>query len=159
MVIATLWILVRGRPWSQVNHRMFVIACLLFALSTIVGSFVFIHASQLTHPVSIWVWTSIGWSAVLFAFAILLQAAHRPGLRIPATRPSCSRMPCTVSRLRLETGLWYARTNWVVSQLTGSSPDIPVLQGLELDLGDHIPNNSVVRRCRQVFWYLSTRYF
>ncbi|KAJ7310001.1 hypothetical protein DFH08DRAFT_899119 [Mycena albidolilacea] len=35
MFIATLWILVRGRPWSQVNHRMFVIACLLFALSTI----------------------------------------------------------------------------------------------------------------------------
>ncbi|KAJ7350733.1 hypothetical protein DFH08DRAFT_923685 [Mycena albidolilacea] len=35
MFIATLWILVRGRPWSQVNHRMFVVACLLFALSTI----------------------------------------------------------------------------------------------------------------------------
>jgi hypothetical protein len=158
MFIATLWILVRGRPWSQVNHRMFVVACLLFALSTIVGSFVFTHASHLIPSASGCGHQSVA-SAVLFAFAILLQAAHRPGLRIPATRPSCSRMPCTVSRLRLETGLWYARTNWVVSQLTGSSPDIPVLQGLELDLGDHIPHNSVVRRCKQVFWYLSTRYF
>jgi hypothetical protein len=138
---------------------MFVVACLLFALSTIVGPFVFIHASQLTHPVSIWVWTSIGSSAVLFAFAISLQAAHRSGLRIPVTRPLCSRMPYTVSRLRLETGLWYSRTDRVVSQLTGSSPGVPVLQGLELDLGDHIPNNSVVRRCKQVFWYLSTCYF
>ncbi|KAJ7090368.1 hypothetical protein B0H15DRAFT_938978 [Mycena belliarum] len=40
MFIGTLWTLLRGHPWGQVNHIMFVIACLLFILSTIIGFFI-----------------------------------------------------------------------------------------------------------------------
>ncbi|KAK7035797.1 hypothetical protein R3P38DRAFT_3311788 [Favolaschia claudopus] len=35
LFMATLYILLRGRPWSQVNRPMLAVACLLFILSTI----------------------------------------------------------------------------------------------------------------------------
>ncbi|KAJ7573937.1 hypothetical protein C8J56DRAFT_1017464 [Mycena floridula] len=76
MFIGTLWTMLNGRPWKQVNHTMVVVAVLLFILSTIhmVVDIKRIHEGFVTEPQSTFIFknavysfqTALGDGVVIF---------------------------------------------------------------------------------------------